>query len=529
MTHDNRASGGADVRLTVVAWDGLPGGPRAWQAECLPLILAGARRRERGLIVATMGSGKSILASEVVRTALPATVASGRCIVVTAPTVDLVEQLAGTLEWRLGAGVVGRFYGRRKQPDAAVIVACNRSFRKLHEALRAAGRRVSLLIIDEAHRSEAAEVRDVVPEMAPAVLMGQTATPFRSVPKECLSLFDTVWYRYTLADAVRDGVLVPYDVIPWEGDLGTDIDDASVRMILDHGVPAGPGVVSATTIDDADAFAERLVSEGVPAASVHSRLGTREKAARIAALESGEISALVHVSMLQEGVDFPWLRWICLRRRTQASVRFLQEAGRVGRVHPDKTRGIVLDPHCAFGRFGWHNMEAIGDALQQAADSEAEDGDATETIYSPKPVEAVALPALVDIVAAMRDRLESLGLRDPRMPGGWRIAPVSSGQVELLRKRSRWTRHIPQPWRAPLRAVASVPFALTKGEAGDLIDVLFAGFLWAKDHVPPGGELVRVQMPDEVFAGVEVGAVGEEVGHVSRWGRRARRKELARA
>ena len=516
------------MRLPLTAWAGLPDGPRRWQADCLPLILAGARRRERGIVVATMGSGKSILASEVVRTALPASVASGRAIVVTAPTVDLVEQLAGTLEWRLGPGVVGRFYGRRKEPGAAVIVCCNRSFRKLHETLRASGRRVSLLIIDEAHRSEAAEVRDVVPEMAPAVLMGQTATPFRSIPRECLSLFTHIWYRYTLADAVADGVLVPYRVIPWDGGVGVGVDDASVRMILEHGVPAGPGVVSATTIDDADAFAERLVAEGVPAASVHSRLGAREKAARIAALESGEISALVHVSMLQEGVDFPWLRWICLRRRTQASVRFLQEAGRVGRVHPGKTEGLVLDPHCAFGKFGWTNMEAIGNALQQAADSEAEDGDASSTIYDPKPHEAVALPALVDIVAAMRDRLEALGLRDARMSGGWRIAPVSEGQVELLRKRSRWTRHIPQPWRKALQVVSRVPFALTKGEAGDVIDVLFAGFLWAKDHVPPSGDLVRVQMPEEVFEGLPWGDA-EDAEHVRRWGDRARRKELARS
>jgi hypothetical protein len=52
--------------------------------------------------------------------------------------------------------------------------------------------------------------------------------------------------------------------------------------------------------------------------------------------------------MLQEGVDLPWLRWLCLRRPAASRVRFAQEVGRVLRAAPGKAEAVIFDPHDLF-------------------------------------------------------------------------------------------------------------------------------------------------------------------------------------
>jgi superfamily II DNA or RNA helicase len=108
-------------------------------------------------------------------------------------------------------------------------------------------------------------VDDAIRAADPKYLMGFTATPFRSVDTESLRLFDSVAYRYTMEQAIREGVLVPYDVVHVPASWGEVlIDDACIRMIREH-APAGAGVVGASTVEDGMAYAERLTSEGIPA------------------------------------------------------------------------------------------------------------------------------------------------------------------------------------------------------------------------------------------------------------------------
>lgn len=468
-----------------IAWEGAEWPPRRWQAEALPRIVDGLRRRQAGLVCAVMGAGKSILQAELVRMATRNL--KGRVIVVCVPTQRLVRQLSATFANRLGEERVGQYYGRKKQLRD-VIVTCNPSLPKLQAQLSGEAREVALCVVDEAHRSEAASVRDVIPKLNPSCLVGFTATPFRSVPRETVSLFNTVFYRYTIEDAVKDRVLVPPRVEAWKGGQGVAIDAACLAMMQEHAV--GPGIISATSIDDAEAYASWLTAKGWAAEAVHSKLSTTEQDERLERLRLGELRAVVHVSLLAEGVDLPWLRWLCLRRNVQASVRFLQEVGRVLRVQrePDevlgpKTEGVLLDPHLLLGRFGWTTPEAIGKALEEAAKAEAEERNASQDPRQPKVEEAVALDVLLRCLGQMREGLERAGMveSNAHQSGGWKLAPVSVRQVEAVKRASKLTRHVPQRWRPPLRALTKVPWAMTRGQASDLLDVLYAGSRWARD------------------------------------------------
>lgn len=516
-----------------IAWEGAEWPPRRWQAEALPVIIENARQGRRGLVSAVMGAGKSVLQAELVRMAHAR--AGDRVIIVCAPRQRLVDQLAATMAARLGASAVGRWYGRRKQIKP-VVVCCNNSLPTLHVELAARGLRVALCIVDEAHRSEAASVRETVPELRPACLVGFTATPFRSIPTETVSLFDCVHYRYTIEDAVRDGVLVRPRVEGWRGGSGVAIDDACLAMIEEHAV--GPGIVSATSIDDAEAYAAWLTDHGVPAEAVHSRLPTAEQDRRLERLRLGDLRAVVHVSLLAEGVDLPWLRWICLRRRVQASVRFLQEVGRVLRTDRapaeglgPKVEGVILDPHLLMGRFGWVTAEAIGAAMEQAAEAEAAEPAAARGPTEAREEEAVALDVLLAYLRRARVDLERAGICEARTvpDGGWLLAPVSVAQVDAIKRAGKLTRHIPGACRQPIKALSKVPWALNRGQAADLLDVLYGGARWARVEAGRLGlsEPWRLQWdPGRYRVGGDV-PEAEQCKAIERYGRRLARHQGA--
>ena len=493
----------------VTPWDGAPRPPRRWQAEALPVVVDAMRRRVRGLVTATMGAGKSVLQAELCH--LAQAKLGDRVIVCTVPREALVRQLAATIGERVGEKRVGQFYGRKKQAGRSVIVACNASVPNLMLELAARQRRVALLIADEAHSTEGAVLRECIPQLDPVCVVGFTATPFRSVPSETVSLFDQVLYRYPITDAVADGVLVPMRHVRVEGTPDMlELDQVCLDMMREHA--RGPGIVSSRDIADAEGYAAWLTDQGWSAQAIHSRHSQAERDQRLADLQAGRVRCLVHVSLLAEGVDFPWLRWLCLRRPVGARVRFLQELGRVLRTHPgsDKVDGVVLDPHLLLGRHGKKLMtvEAIGKALQEAADAEVQER-GTRGPREPTDEEAVALDILAAFLDDFHEGLLSAGIIPPPKypPGGWELADVTERQVELIKQSSRFPRHIPDEYRDPFKSMVKIPYAWTRGQASKIIDALLGGARHVRPRIDVeagiypnmvqwDARLVRVQIPN---------------------------------
>jgi hypothetical protein len=138
--------------------------------------------------------------------------------------------------------------------------------------------------------------------------------------------------------------------------------------------------VSAINIEDAESFAARLAKAGIPAEPIHQKLNRGERELRIRRLRSGRIRCLVHVQLLCEGIDLPWLEWLALRRPVGSPVRLVQEVGRQGQLKDPATRqlepalrwlyaafqgkprdgrfGPVLDPLAAHSSPNWNLAEA---------------------------------------------------------------------------------------------------------------------------------------------------------------------------
>ena len=446
---------------------------RRWQREALPIALVAIVDGKRGIVEAVMGAGKSILIAEVLAEVISWN--QPGALIVTAPTTKLVEQLEETFVARLGRQAVGVYYTEKKQPKCHVVVCCNASATTLAEELAVMGKPVRLWIADEAHRTEAAEIKIAAEVFKAQAAIGFSATPFRSRLSERLSIWDVILYRYPVSDGQRDGVIVPARVVPWDGDEKVPVDDAVIEMIRAHG--KGPGVVSATTIADAEAYANTLRKAGIMAAAVHSKHSRMERNRLLEDLRTGVLRCLVHVSLLAEGVDLPFLRWLCIRRAVGARTRFVQEVGRVLRAYPGKTEGIILDPHDLFDTYsltynamlGWEEPEAVAepDPDRPPTMIEAE----RQTKYAQTKTELAAWARRLYLSA------EADGIIQPSAfpAGAWRRKPPTSVQRGAVKracyKALRW---MPNDHAQIANLTCKNDAIVTAGMASDLLDLFRA-------------------------------------------------------
>jgi hypothetical protein len=487
-------------------WSQAPWSPRDWQAQALDAAKS-TIGESRPVIRAVTGAGKSGVIAEL----------CWQCkgsVVVTTPTKKLVEDLASTIrEWGVS---VGRFYTDAKQTHHRVVVCCNDSLPTLADRIDPP----DLWICDEAHKSECDTVHDVIlgPEdewgerdeeeaWRSVHRIGFTATPYRADQSEELSLFDELAYDYGPAEAMKDGVVVPPRVRHYQG-TATELDDACVEMIERHALDEGPGVVDALNIRDAESFADLLQSEGIEAKAVHSKMHDRTVERQIRRLRDEKLDCLVHVQMLSEGVDLPWLRWLCCRRPISSRVLFAQYVGRGLRTYEDKDYCLVLDPQDLFGQLSLdyeailaggraEDDEGIPDlpALEldwTVEDLEESDGGAQETLEG-VPVQVVD-PA-TSYVRRLRLAFQSMGLA-PMTIGDrdWRDMPVTQQQLSKIEELS-WVwgePDVPETHARALQIAIDAAPACDRGTASDLISCL---------------EVIRCGWPDDVEGEVDAEGV----------------------
>lgn len=471
-------------------WAGAKFPPRQWQAAALPKAVEAVRAQGEGeapapVIRAVMGAGKSHLIAELIKQCAPE---RHERIVVTAPTQKLVRQLSATIVQRVGGYSVGQFYAKRKDVNRPVIVACMDSAGKLAQALGRLDKEVALLISDECHRTEAEGFLEAVESLAPVRRLGFTATPWRSESNSGLSLWDALIHDYGPAEAIRDGVVVPWKLVTgWPEDI--PIDEVCLEMITSAVEDdLGPGVVNAISVEDAEGFADILRAAGVRAQAIHYQLGDEEQDRLLRHLEIGRLDCLVHVALLQEGVDMPWLRWGCLRRNVQSTVRFPQEVGRFLRAHPGKDHAVIFDPRDLFETMDL-DLEAVlsGDiepedkppitlALEEVEDAiEAEEAGETRVVSG----NAAVVDAMGRYIRQLVVSFDLAGIIDRRKGSrSWRKHTITPKQVKAIWK-MKWVLNsafipgIPWKHRRALAWCVEYRSFLNKGQASDLLDLMY--------------------------------------------------------
>ena len=339
--------------------------PRPWQSRCLDAVLAAFAEPTYtpGAISIPTGCGKTMWACWWLWTLDQRGELPARVVIVTSRTM-LVADFVATLKRFFPIDRIGRFDGHKKRAGQILLT----TYPSLGAALAFAGG-ADLLICDEAHWSAARRARATI-ETIPRRL-GMSATLYLGRRSRRISAFERTIYRHDFATAIEEGDIVDYDPIWLAGDIRLESEERTLQALIDQveerGGPAvlGAGLVTASTLADAEAIAGRLRDRGWDARAVGGASPPVYRRAALRAVLDGEPVVLVTVKLLAEGVSLPPLRWLGLvaAMGPGSRVHLAQIVGRVVRTCPGKSRAIVFDPGLQLQVFGLAHKEALGAEL----------------------------------------------------------------------------------------------------------------------------------------------------------------------
>lgn len=342
--------------------------PYPFQERLLEL-LAVARRQghHRNLLVAAMGTGKTVMAA-VDYARLQQTLPRARLLFV-AHRREILDQSIATFRHALRDASFGEKWVGGERPTRFDHVFAS------VQSLNAAGldaldpEHFDVVIIDEFHHAAAASYQHLLDHLQPQELLGLTATPERADGLPVLGWFDgRIAAELRVWDAIDQQHLSPFHYfgihdgsdlrdIPWKRGLGYEIaaltdcytsTDAWARLViqqvLDHVDASTMRCLGfCVSVEHAEFMADHFNRHGIPCVAVSAATPQLERARALKSLGDGEVRAVFSVDLFNEGVDVPNVDTVLMLRPTQSPVLFLQQLGRGLRRSPDKPFCTVLD------------------------------------------------------------------------------------------------------------------------------------------------------------------------------------------
>jgi len=225
-----------------------------------------------------------------------------------------------------------------------------------------------VIIVDEAHHSNAGSWRRIFETWKQSRLLGVTATPIRldgsGLGSSAGGYYDALICGPTVKTLIARGYLSrPILYAPLVGadlagikTIAGDFDSKETAARLDKPKITGcavehymricgnsPAIAFCTSIAHAQHVAAQFNAAGIPAADLHGKLDDGTRKSRIEALGSGGLKVLTSCDIISEGTDIPIVTAAILLRPTQSLGLFLQQCGRVLRPFPGKANAIILD------------------------------------------------------------------------------------------------------------------------------------------------------------------------------------------
>jgi len=329
-----------------------------------------ALRRRMGVLEAPAGSGKTIMAMALIaRRRQPA--------LIIVHTKELAAQAIARAVAVLGLdeeeiGLVGD--GQCTVGARLTVALVQTLARGIPPALLQVGH----VVVDECHHCPAEQMAAVIGQFPARYLLGLSATPYRRDKLDRVIGFYLGPILATIAkEDLADRLICPRIVkrdtgLRVAGDSFTELVSTLVgkmernRLIVADVLTAvGAGrrcLVLSERVGHVEQLTAMLQAAGVAAVALHGGLGKRERTAVVAALNAGELAAVVATgSLVGEGFDVPRLDWLALATPVSYSGRVTQYIGRVSRTAPGKDDAVVID-YCDNHRMlwsTWKNRKAV--------------------------------------------------------------------------------------------------------------------------------------------------------------------------
>jgi superfamily II DNA or RNA helicase len=215
------------------------------------------------------------------------------------------------------------------------------------------GRRIALLVIDEAHHAAAPTYRAILDKIqlkrADALVIGFTATPNRGDGAQLAEIFPDIVYSMDARAAIDAGYLVP--VKSYAVATETDLDAVASRAgdfvlgqladaidndernaaVLDAYQTLTPGkktLVFTASVEHARHVATLFKEAGIAAAFASGDTPTAEREAIVAGFRGTKVDVLVNCGLYLEGFDVPSIEVIINARPTKSTTLYTQVTGR---------------------------------------------------------------------------------------------------------------------------------------------------------------------------------------------------------
>lgn len=308
-----------------------------------------------------------------------------RCLVVV-PTVALLDQwfVAAQEEIGLEEDSIKVLSARDLRPDAQMNLVVINSARGLRDAIEQADARSLMQVVDECHRAGSPEnARSLL--AVSAASMGLSATPFRDFDEGfeeyVAPALGPVIFRYTLSDAIADGVLaglrLTYVKVPllpdeerdyralsgriaraFQGGASEETIESLLRkrarlynnaayrlptmakLMAEH--RGRRALVFVESIDAAKQAHQMLDQSGHSVTTYHSRMGPHLRRSNLRAFRRGVFDVLIACRALDEGFNVPEAEIALIVAGTSARRQRIQRVGRVLRAIAGKDSADVI-------------------------------------------------------------------------------------------------------------------------------------------------------------------------------------------
>lgn len=224
---------------------------------------------------------------------------------------------------------------------------------------------VDLIVIDEAHRTEADSFQQMLAEYPDAYVVGLTATPMRGDGRGLGRTYTGMTVPVTMRELLDRGLLVPARYfVPSSQDYATlqrarsgDYSSAELSAWADANpqlvgdavenfarvCPERRAVAFPPDIKTSVALAERFNAAGISAVHVDGKMKKPERREAMRQFRSGEAQVLTSVNIAIEGLDVPDVSAVLMLRPTKSERIWVQAVGRGLRAAPGKLDCVVLD------------------------------------------------------------------------------------------------------------------------------------------------------------------------------------------